>query len=339
MTTKQLLGLISHLVKNYQTYATQGENNRFDPTHHKQVVIDELRDAKKAVLDERMSFYSWKRFFVPDCEILFDYKNEKLFERTDKKEVALVGLNLLDLKYVLLYDRVFAGDPYYRARRNNLLIIAHNFLPGPENNLAHIEYKEENLNQYSFDIFLAAQISTDGVEKKSSVGYKIFVGSKKGEELLRALGYKNYQYVECLGSLSEDYSASKKNIFRDKLKNHYNPKIWEELGKRCIECGKCTIVCPTCFCFRIDDTPLLEADRGQRQRCWDSCFYQEFSEVAGGNRFLKTTAERIHFWYYHKFARIPDEYSITGCVGCHRCYQVCPVEIDIKKVLQDIENS
>jgi ferredoxin len=118
-----------------------------------------------------------------------------------------------------------------------------------------------------------------------------------------------------------------------------NPEIWQELGEKCIECGKCTIACPTCFCFRIDDNPELEENNGARQRCWDSCFYREFSEVAGGHKFLNTTAERIHFWYYHKFARIPDEFGFMGCVGCKRCAKACPVGIDIEKVLKEIENS
>jgi ferredoxin len=338
MNPGRLSKFISYLVKNYQTYVTQEKDG--------QVVIDELREAKKAALDGRLSFYSWKRFFVPECETLFNYENERLSEaKRDKKEIALLGLNLLDLKYVLLYDRVFAKDPYYQARRDNLLIVAHNFLPGHENNLARVEYKEENLNQYSFDIFLACE---DYRLPTTDYRFNVFAGSGRGEEVLKKSGYNDYRRIECLGSLNEDYPGSKMNVFREKLKNHHNPQIWEELGKRCIECGKCTIVCPTCFCFRIDDSPSLEAGRGQRQRCWDACFYQEFSEVAGPStssgqvdkpKFLKNTAEKIHFWYYHKFGRIPDEYSIAGCVGCHRCYQVCPVEIDIKQTLEDIEQS
>ena len=111
---------------------------------------------------------------------------------------------------------------------------------------------------------------------------------------------------------------------------------------KCIECGKCSLVCPTCFCYEVFDQPELEKNTGTRQRRWSSCFYADFSEVAGPEsdkmkpKFLKNTKHRIRFWYEHKFVRCPDQFSVSGCVGCGRCSKVCPVGIDIKKVLQEI---
>ena len=115
-----------------------------------------------------------------------------------------------------------------------------------------------------------------------------------------------------------------------KMQGKYK-KIWDELGQRCVECGKCTIVCPTCFCFRFEDE-----SSGKRTRVPDSCFYKDFSEVAGNHKFLSSTAQRIYFWYYHKFVRIPEEYNLPGCVECNRCTKNCPVGIDIKKTLSKI---
>ncbi|MAG44394.1 hypothetical protein CL633_00715 [bacterium] len=115
-----------------------------------------------------------------------------------------------------------------------------------------------------------------------------------------------------------------------KMQGSYK-KIWHNLGKICIECGKCTVACPTCFCFRFEDLSNRE-----RKRVPDSCFFRDFSEVAGGHKFLNSTAQKIYFWYYHKFVRIPEEYNLPGCVECGKCTKACPVNIDIKKVLNKI---
>lgn len=370
----KILSFASYLTKNYQVFAPQEENG--------QILIKELKDPKGAVLDSRPPFYSWKKFFVPEGECLFEYSNSSVTPPLSSPPykggdggVVLFGLNILDLKSVLLYDQVFSNDPYYQERRKNLLIVAHNLVPDAENNLAGVQYDQEKLKHLPFDIFLELStlrgqaplggltptkknklLASQNNKKKNII--KIFTGSTKGKEILEKFGYKDFEHIEFESPLREDASGSKMNAFRDKLKNHHNPKIWEELGKICLDCGKCAIICPTCFCFRIDDQPELQKNSGVRNRCWDSCFYEEFSEVtggparnatrqqlrsygrvAGGYKFLKTTADRIHFWYYHKFARIPDEFGITGCVGCHRCHDVCPVGIDIKEVAEKIGES
>ena len=111
-------------------------------------------------------------------------------------------------------------------------------------------------------------------------------------------------------------------------------KIWRDLAKKCIECGQCTQVCPTCFCFRFEHN-----SSGECNRIADSCFFHDFSEVAGEHKFLDSTAKRLYFWYYHKFVRIPDEYNLPGCVMCQRCTKTCPAGINIKKVLNKILNA
>lgn len=352
MTNKQFFKFISYLIKNYQVYGPQEKGG--------QIFIKKLTNPEKVVLDKRLPFYSFKKFFLPKGETLFEYRGADLQDKSQKniKKSALFGVNLLDLKAVLLYSKVFEKDPYYQTHRQNTLIIAHSFVPEPEDNIFEEKYEEDILKHLDFDIFLASfknpstssryaglrsgnkssrlppERSAEGAESKA---YTLFTGSLVGQKVLNDFGYRNYRHIQFSGP--KENSQKRMEVLRDKLKNHHNPKIWQELGKICIECGKCSIVCPTCFCFRIDDQPSLEKNQGFRQRSWDSCFYQEFSEVAGGAKFLKSTAERIHFWYYHKFARIPDEYSFMGCVGCRRCSKVCPVGIDIVEVLKKIEKS
>lgn len=321
MNQKEFQKFVSYLVEDYKVYSPKEEEG--------QTIIKELSDIKGAALIRKLPFYPWKKFFVPEEETMFEYTGLKMSEprQEEYKKTALLGVNILDLRAVLLYDLVFADDPYYQARRENILIIGF----GPEIELQDgtvRKIEEKDLPFLPFDVFLY------GTEKM-----KVFVATEKGRKILDEVGYKKYEEIKFIDHKYDDFLEGKMNLRRDKLKNHHNQKIWDELGKICLECGKCTIACPTCFCFRIDDSPSLETNCGARQRCWDSCFYQEFSEIAGSHKFLTNTAQRIHFWYFHKFARIPDEYNMMGCVGCNRCHIVCPVEIDINEVLEDIEKS
>ncbi len=291
-------------------------------------LIGRITRPAELALDNRLPFYSFKRFFVPDKEVLFEYQDTALLDKKTRHKVALLGMSILDLTAVNLYDQVFEKDAYYQTRRRQLLLVGHSAVPEIANNIFERQYEEDILEHLPFDIFLAE-------EKRGK--FKVFSGSLKGQRVLEHFGYSDYEHVQFSGPVKEGKIDARLDRLRNRLKKHHNPQIWEELAKKCIECGKCTLVCPTCFCFRIDDKPSLGEKSGQRKRCWDSCFYREFSEVGGGHKFLDTTAERIHFWYFHKFARIPDEFDFMGCVGCHRCANVCPVGIDIVKVLKDIE--
>ena len=297
------------------------------------VFIDRINHPNDLLLGGQLPYFSFKKFFLPNKETLFDYRDNLLVEKKHSHRIALFGIGLLDLKAINLYDQVFEKDSYYQARRRNIFIVGHAILPEIEDNIFEYKYEEEVLEHLPFDVFLA-----ETSDKRLGDRYKLFTGSIKGQRILEKFGYKDYEHIQYSGATKERAKDERLERLKKSLKNKHNQKIWDELGKKCLECGKCTLACPTCFCFRVDDLPT-EKDHGQRQRCWDSCYFQEFSEVAGGHKFLSTTAQKIHFWYYHKFVRIPEEFDFIGCVGCRRCAKVCPVGIDIKKVLEDVENS
>jgi ferredoxin len=103
---------------------------------------------------------------------------------------------------------------------------------------------------------------------------------------------------------------------------------WDDVGERCLTCGNCTMVCPTCFCFSVEDVTDLSGDVAGRHRTWDSCFTTDHSYLHGGS-VRSSNRGRYRQWMTHKLATWFDQFGTSGCVGCGRCITWCPVGIDI----------
>lgn len=287
-------------------------------------LIKEISKSSQVKLDGRIPYYPWRDYFLPQKEELFIYKKEKLEEfKKEIKPQVLFGMNLPDLKALALYEQVFEKDSYYQARRRKTVIVGYvNLAAREEFAKWHEDYEENVLEHLIFDIFLE-------IDKKGN--FKVFSGSEKGQKILEDFGYSDYQHIEFAGAVKEGELNKRMVAMKEKMEAGGNKKLWQELGEICLACGKCAIVCPTCFCFGTSDEISENKEVGCRTRCWDTCFYNQFSEVAGGHKFQEEISKRIYFWYQHKFVRIPAEFQVSGCVGCGRCIKTCPVGIDISK--------
>ena len=115
---------------------------------------------------------------------------------------------------------------------------------------------------------------------------------------------------------------------KELLQANPNHPRWDEVAARCLACGNCTMVCPTCFCTTVDDTTDLSGGTAERVRRWDSCFTLDFSYLHGGS-VRHSTRSRYRQWMTHKLAHWFDQFGTSGCVGCGRCITWCPVGIDI----------
>jgi len=113
----------------------------------------------------------------------------------------------------------------------------------------------------------------------------------------------------------------------------YQSEIWEELGEKCLSCGSCSMVCPTCYCYDVADQVELGSRAGRRVRSWDSCLFANHALVASGENFRGPRASRIKFRFYHKQRGFVAEYGRPSCVGCGRCITACPVNIDVVQVI------
>ena len=107
---------------------------------------------------------------------------------------------------------------------------------------------------------------------------------------------------------------------------------WRDRVSKCISCGICTYVCPTCYCFTIADE--IEDLQGERLRAWDSCMFYQYTLEASGHNPRPSKFERYRNRIGHKFSYFPDQYNgMISCCGCGRCIRSCPVSIDIRRIV------
>ncbi len=322
MKTKEFYKFLEYLGRKNIVWAPQAIDG--------ELAVEKVSDPKKVKLTSELPLHSFKKILVPPDEVLFNYQKNKIKTEIKVLNQVIFGLTIPDLKAVTFLSQVFAKDPYFQKRIKKTLIIGHSLVSVDNFQFFMEKFEEDILEHLKFDIFLAV--------KKNK--FAVYTGSEDGQRTLDDFGYKEYEHIEYVGPIREEGPDAQMLRIREKFYN--DSEIWRELGEKCIECGKCALVCPTCFCYDIYDQPDFKKNSGSRKRRWATCFYTDFSEVAGIEtskmkpKFLKDTSSRIRFWYEHKFVRCPDQFSISGCVGCGRCSKVCPVGIDIKKVLQQI---
>jgi ferredoxin len=173
--------------------------------------------------------------------------------------------------------------------------------------------------------------------------YLIDTGSEKGERLLLEHAEVKLATSEDIRTLSQALSAKwprfrlRLKMSKDQLPSllavNYSAATWDVLGERCLACGSCTNVCPTCFCFDVHDDVDINMTDGDRIRTWDSCQLHEFALVAGGHNFRGSKASRVRHRFMRKGKYIQQVHGLSGCTGCGRCERACLVNITIPSTL------
>lgn len=169
-------------------------------------------------------------------------------------------------------------------------------------------------------------------------GYLIEIITDKGQ----ALADKYKALFETVPDINkEDYLAKVPVHFsldeiRLKLSKMFDSPVWKEQSERCIGCGACAFVCPTCACFDIEEDK--KGSKGNRLRCWDSCGLSLFTQHTSGYNPRAVQNQRWRQRLLHKFSYMPQRLSVFGCTGCGRCSRACPVDMNICEHLTSIAN-
>jgi ferredoxin len=271
----------------------------------------------------------------------------------DPTPLAVIGVRSCDLHALAIQDKVFLGGPYvdpaYQARRKNLFLVAVNCRRAAATCFCH-----------SMNTGPAATAGFDLAITELDGRFVVEVGTVRGAEVMTQV-----DWTVCTLEDVEDARAISKRL-RDQLsqrqhKQHADPGAprerfldtsdihtllmtnlehprWSHVANRCLACGNCTLVCPTCFCASIEEVSDLTGAHVKRQRAWDSCFTAEHSYMNTG-MVRKTTYSRYRQWLTHKLATWIDQFGTSGCIGCGRCITWCPVAIDLTEEVAAIRGN
>jgi ferredoxin len=172
--------------------------------------------------------------------------------------------------------------------------------------------------------------------------FLVEVGSERGAEVLDRLPRRPAEPADLhAAAAAVDAAADRMGRQLDATdlhgllaRNLEHPR-WDEVADRCLTCGNCTMVCPTCFCTSVEDHTDLAGDHAERVRLWDSCYSVEHSYIHGGS-IRPSGRSRYRQWLTHKFGTWHDQFGESGCIGCGRCITWCPVGIDVTEELTAI---
>lgn len=312
--------------------------------------FDDIKDAAELALDYTTTVLPPKKYFLPQQEVLFEFEstsNGDGSRRFDVKPVyqdvqptVIFGVHTCDMHGIMLYDKVFAEgfrDEHYMERREQIFVVGIECLT-PCDGASFCKDMGTLSPAPIYDLYM-----TDMGDH-----YLVDTGSERGEKLLLENVYVKMAEKEDIQALGQVQSSKwpkftmRLKVSRDQtpslLSLGFRAKLWDELGERCLACGSCTNVCPTCFCFDVQDTMDIDMEHGERARIWDSCQLREFATVAGGHNFRETKASRVRHRVMRKGKYIKQVHGISGCTGCGRCERACLVDITIPGTLNALHD-
>ncbi len=299
-------------------------------------VFESLSRASDLRLDYDTTLLPPKKFLLPSREILLTFRGDSHYaSQAPPDPFVLLGVHPYDVAAIRQMDRVFSEkqvDTHYMARRGACTLVA-------------LDAQAVSPNNFAGCMGTATvREGWDLLFSRVGGAYLAEAATEKGESLLRSAGLLADAAPGQLEERDRLWESNRQAMRRHVLhcspqdlpgllSRNYDHPLWQERAERCFSCGACNVVCPTCYCFDVQDEVDWSLECGSRCRAWDGCLLRDFASVAGGHNFRRHSAERYRHRYYRKAKYLPEMTGEIACVGCGRCVDACvartanPVEV------------
>ena len=330
VTKEQFKSFVTALIgSDRRVVGVQAKNDKF--------AFGDLKNADDLRLDYDVTILSPRKYVLPQKEALLQFQvggDSKSVQ--DNQEMVILGIHPYDMTAINQMDQLFSQgeyDTHYMNRRNKMTLIACDVVTPSENVFAG------SMNTATVDSGFDLLLTDIGDS------YVVEAATDKGEALVKTMSGAAEASQDDLGkrkaiqemnqlALNKHQLECKPSFLPKLLERAYHHPIWEEKAKLCYSCGSCNQVCPTCYCFDVQDDVEWDLKTGCRYRAWDGCLLQNFATVAGDHNFRKKREDRFRHRLYRKGKYVPGKIDgQIACVGCGRCISACtskianPVEI------------
>ncbi len=290
-------------------------------------------------LDYPATIHSAKRHFLPHRESLCTFTMqgndwEKQVDYNIYKPVVFFGLHACDINALNKLDKVLTAppypNPYYTAKRRNMFIIGQDCQPQPQ---CFCRSMGTDTALRGFDLFLTDLGDRYFAEILSATAYQFL-----RKIATRPPTVKDHdRYKEVVAERNRRFTTTVDTSDLTKLLDlEFESPAWQQWGDKCLSCGTCANVCPTCYCYGVEETVDLDLTGAAKTKYLYSCNLIDFAEVAGGHNFRPQTATRLKYRYYHKHRGFVEAYEEPLCVGCGRCGEACLAGITVPAVLASV---
>ncbi len=295
-------------------------------------------DSDVDITSDRMMM-AIKEYLLPQSETLFTVSGKKGEEtvvdpiKTPERGTLAMGLHLCDVRGISVLDDVYLHqgpfqDPYYAARRNSLAVMA-TVCSDPRWSCFCTTMGDLNDWAKAADVLVTDLDGKLYVAPISETGEKLVHGDFFAEPSAEDVAKKNEVWENLLALPKQSFAGMDTSKIVD-----WDDPIWAEIAQKCLGCGICSYMCPSCSCFDIQDE--TKGHTVERYRCRDTCQSCDFTHMGHGHNPRPEKTMRARQRVMHKFSYQVTQYGKNGCSGCGRCVESCPVNIDLREVLSRI---